>query len=115
MRPGFTLIESLIALVLFQIAMLALAATCAVAARDLGAANRHSRAQAVAEWRLASLRATACTSPAPGSRDLSGGLTEHWSVAAEGDVRVVTDSVVLIGRRGRETSVVARGWMLCEP
>ena len=57
---GFTLIEVLIALVIFEFGMLALAATSAVAARDLGVANRRMKANAIARNRVELLRADAC-------------------------------------------------------
>ena len=113
MRPGSTLVEALVALVLFQIGVLALAATTATAARDLGVANRRSRAQAVAEHRVALLRAGACPSPTSGMRDLPGGLSERWRIDASGAVRVISDSVAFPGASGRTSSVVARGFTLC--
>lgn len=113
MRAGFTLIEALIALVLFQIGMLALAATSAVAARDLGVANRRTRAHAVAAHRVARLRTGSCPSPASGTAKLGGGLTEHWRVDAAGKARIVSDSIVLVMPGGRTSSVVARVWTLC--
>ena len=113
MRSGSTLVEALVALVLFQIGVLALAATTATAARDLGVANRHSRAQAVAEHRVALLRAGACPSPTAGIRELPGGLTERWRIRASGAMRAISDSVVFPGACGRPSSVVARGFTLC--
>lgn len=114
MRNGFTLIEALVALVLFQIAALALAATSAVAARDLAIATRHGRAEALARDRVARLRAAACEAPAGGSMEHPGGLEEHWRVESAGTARRVVDSVVLRLPGGREASVVMSGWELCE-
>jgi Tfp pilus assembly protein PilV len=114
MRAAFTLIEIIIALVLLQIGMLAIAATMAVAARDLGVANRRTRAQSIAENRVALLRPMSCAAPSSGSTELSGGLTEHWRVEGAARVRTITDSIVIVLPRGREASVVVRGYMLCD-
>jgi Tfp pilus assembly protein PilV len=110
---GFTLIEALVALVLFQIAALALAATSAVAARDLAAANRHARAHLLAQDRVGRLRPGACLGPASGSQEHPGGLTEHWRVSADGPIRSVTDSVSLVLPGQRTGSVVVRAWSWC--
>ena len=114
MRAGFTLIEALIALVLFQIAALALAATTAVAARDLAIANRHARAEALARDRVARLRSSACAGAAGGSRQHAGGLEEYWRVTIDGQARKVSDSVVLRLPGGRVSAVVMTAWELCE-
>ncbi|MEX2178819.1 MAG: prepilin-type N-terminal cleavage/methylation domain-containing protein [Gemmatimonadaceae bacterium] len=111
MRSGFTLIEVLVALVLFQIAIMALAATTVVAARDLGIANRRAIGRQLAENRVATLRAGACAAPESGVSDTQG-LRETWHVAAAGRVRVITGSVELVLPRGREELVV-RAWVLC--
>lgn len=110
---GFTLIEVVLALVLFQFGMLALAATTAVVARDLSVANRRARAHALAEARVAALRAPSCPGAAAGTARADGGLEEHWRVRAEGDVREIVDSVVMALPRGRTSSVVLRAWVLC--
>ena len=114
MRAGFTLIEAMVALVLFQIAALALTAAGAVAARDLAVAMRHTRAQHMAADRVARLRATACGSPTTGGVVHPGGLTEHWAVTANGRVRAIADSVAMVLPGGRQGAVVVRGWELCD-
>lgn len=110
---GFTLIEVVLALVIFQVGMLALAATIAVSAGDIAAANRRMRAQSVARARIASLRASACPVAASGRGELAGGLVEHWSVTAEGRLRRVADSVSITLPRGRSSAVVLAEWMRC--
>ena len=113
MRAGFTLIEAMVALVLFQIAALALAATTAVAARDLAVAHRHSRAYAIAVGRVAHLKAGACAGGASGSQQHPGGFEERWSVIAIAQARILSDSVVFDLTGGRRGAVVARGADLC--
>jgi|SRR5688500_7712621 Tfp pilus assembly protein PilV len=112
-RRGSSLIEALIALVLFQFGMLALVATSAVAARDLAAANRHARAQALAANRVEQLRAQACPASLAGSMSWPGGLTEYWRVEASGMRRIISDSVELLLPRGRRASHVMQAHVLC--
>ncbi|HMC57223.1 MAG TPA: prepilin-type N-terminal cleavage/methylation domain-containing protein [Gemmatimonadaceae bacterium] len=114
MRKGFSLVEALVALALFQIAMLALAATTMVAARDLGTATRRGRAAAIAAQRVERLRLGACSSlVGTGSQDLPGGFREHWRVDGDTRQRSLTDSITFALPTGRESYVVARAEVLC--
>ncbi len=112
MRHGFTLIETLVALVLFQFGMLAVTAAAAVAARDLATAERIVRAQAAARERLELLRAVECPDIAAGTQQ-SAGLVEHWAVESLGAHRVLRDSVAFVLSRGRQGHVVLRAYTLC--
>ena len=111
-KKGFTLIETLVALVLFQFGMLAIAAAAAVAARDLAAAQRIVRAQTAARNRVALLIARACPAVASGTEE-SSEHTEHWRVESLGHHRTVRDSIDFALPRGRRGHVVARGSTLC--
>jgi Tfp pilus assembly protein PilV len=113
-RTAFTLVEVLVALVLFEFGMLALAATSAMAARELAAANLNFRAQAVARNRVELLRASGC--PAPGVGDgRTGVLKEFWRVEAAGRLRIISDSVDFRLPRARRGSHVRRAWTICAP
>jgi Tfp pilus assembly protein PilV len=112
-RPAFTLVETLVALVIFQFAMLALAAGAAVAARDLGAARRVTTAHAMARNRVERLGAMSC--PAGQGTLRSGAYTEHWRVEQADDRRLIRDSVVFATPSGTVGFVVARGARLCQP
>ena len=119
MRDGFTLVETLVALLLFEIGMLAVAATGAIAARDIAVARRTAIARDAARNRVEALRARACAIPtgSAGSATPAPGITEHWrvSVSAAGASREIVDSVVLHLSAGRTASVVIRGASLCPP
>jgi Tfp pilus assembly protein PilV len=112
-KSGFTLVETIVALVLLQVAMLALAATAGVAARDLSDTLIRRRAFAIAESRAEWLRASACASAGTGTRVLGTGAVEYWSVVAVGNTRAVTDSVSARLTRGARVAAVARAWVLC--
>ena len=116
MRKGFSLVEALVALALFQIAMLALAAASIVAARDLGSAALRARATSIAAQRVEELRLRACTAaPEAGTRGLAGGYRESWRSAPNGRLRAVSDSISFLLPTGRESFVTARDEVLCDP
>ena len=103
MRRGFTLIETLVALVLVQFGLLAVAATAALAVRDVAVAARETRARETARERMEQLRAGACSGDTGGARS-DRGVTESWSVTGDSLVRIVRDSIdfpLPAGRRGR--------------
>ena len=105
MRKGFTLVETIVALVLVQFGLLAVAATSALAMRDMAAASRAANARDVARERLETLRATACHEQTVGSRTTVAS-TERWRVAGDSAVRTIRDSVeypLPAGRRGHFT------------
>jgi Tfp pilus assembly protein PilV len=113
MRDGFTLIETLVALVLFEIGLLALLAITGVAARDLATAHRTTRARMLANNRLESLRAGGCSAPAMANVPHPGGYSERWSVEATGTRRIMT-VVILFPLTGTRLGRVAlRGDVLC--
>lgn len=112
MRAAFTLIEVLVALVLFAFGMLALAATSAATARSLGTAVRRARAGAAAVERVELLRPLACSAAASGRAALSG-LTETWRVDALGRRRMIVDSIEIATPTGRTTTVIRRAWIIC--
>ena len=112
MRRGFTLVETLVALVLVQFGLLAVAAASAVAARDLASATRSARARDAARERLELLRPIACAADAAGSR-VTAELTEHWSVRGGTGYRVIRDSVAYRLPAGKEGRIVLEQIALC--
>jgi Tfp pilus assembly protein PilV len=112
-RRGSSLIEALLALLVLQFGLLALAATSVVAARDLANANRRARAHSLGLHRVELLSARACPAPQAGSREHAGGLTEFWRVEALGLMRAIADSVDMRLPQGRSAHVVIRAWTAC--
>jgi Tfp pilus assembly protein PilV len=112
MRGGFTLVEVVVALLLFELGMLALTGVAAVAARDLASANRTARAHALARNRVEMLRSARCPPPASGSTSASG-TTERWRVTAEKNTRRIADSVEFTLPSGRVRRVIREAWILC--
>jgi Tfp pilus assembly protein PilV len=113
MRAGFTMIEALVALVMFEVGILALVASGSVIARDMAAANRRLHARAVATARIEQLRAS-CPAPTGGHADAAAGVTEDWRVEAFGITRSLVDSVEYQLPGTRTARVVLRSSLLCD-
>ncbi len=93
-RSGFSLVELLVALVVFDVALLAFAADAAVLVRLHGEAARRDIGVAAAQSRMAGLRARHCPPPASGDSWPAPGVHEYWSVQpAPGPARRLRDSV----------------------
>ena len=90
MRRAFTLIETLVALVILEFAMLAVAAATTVAARNFVTAHRSVRAQALARNRLEYLSARACMGSLTGARSVPGGYDERWEIGGSTQLRRVS-------------------------
>src|SRR5262245_23391327 len=112
MRRGFTLVETLVALVLLEIGMLALAATSAVAARDFAVASRTTRAESLGRNHRELLAANACTASA-GAAEVAGGYGVTWSVHAAARRRTLSVSVGFDMPGGQRRFITLRTAALC--
>lgn len=92
-RDGFTLVEVLIAVVLIDVGLLALAAGSAVLIRQTAEMRARNGAVRAAANRLQRLGATSCVATA-GTAAGAFGIREHWSVDVRADgTRDLRDSV----------------------
>ncbi len=107
-RRGATLVELLVALLLFDMSLLSLAAVSAVAARRVGEAGRRNRAAIAAMSRLESLTSGSCASASGGSTTLEPGVTERWISAATGGGQELLDSIRIEGRTPEYLALRAR-------
>jgi type IV pilus modification protein PilV len=80
-RAGFTIVELLVALMIFAVGMLGLAATAGSVTRMMGGAKRQVIAATVAQTRLERLRSSPCASITSGS-DTTRGVISTWTVSA---------------------------------
>lgn len=90
-RRGYTLVEMLVAIMLFTIGLLAMAGTASLVTVALAGSRTRSVAAAVAESRFDRLRAQACSAHTSGTA-VTRGVREDWSVqqlARADDVTVV--------------------------
>ena len=98
-RRGGTLIELLVALILLDLALLALASVGAVTAKRIGDAGRRSRATIAAANRLERLSALPCSAMAGGSAELEPRVFETWIVTRVGASAELTDSIEIAVRK----------------
>jgi len=113
-RPGFTLIEVLVAILVLGVGVLALAGTSAGVSRMIGRGKIETRAAQAASSRMETLRLAAdatsprCSDPgfASGGPVLSGGLSESWLVPPSGRVRQVRVTVTYLTLRGAREAVL---------
>jgi prepilin-type N-terminal cleavage/methylation domain-containing protein len=97
-RPAFTLAEVLVAVVVFSVGILGLAATGSFLVVQVRDAQAFTHAATLAGNVLDSLRATPCSAVAGGSRSL-GGATVGWTAAPGARVVAVTAMLTIPRRR----------------
>jgi prepilin-type N-terminal cleavage/methylation domain-containing protein len=78
-RGGFTLVELMVAMMMFTVGLLALASTSAVVVSQMGDSGRMGVAASVAQTRIERLRSGACTTAQTGSNS-GRGVSESWTV-----------------------------------
>ncbi len=111
-RPGFTLIEVLVAIVVLGVGILALVSTSGFGSQMIGRGKVETRAAEAASRRLEGLRLAAnattprCTGPefVTGGPVTSQAITESWLVPPAGKVRRVRVTVAYRTVRGSRTA-----------
>ena len=98
-RAGFTLIELMVAMLMFTLGMLAMASTSAVIVKQMGDSGRMSVAATVAKSRIERLRLGSCTSSQTGSATTRG-IAESWTVTPMVRSAQIDVSVTYVTRRG---------------
>ena len=99
-RAGFTIVELLVALMIFAVGMLGLAATAGSVTKMMGGAKRQVIAANIAQSRLEKLRSSPCTTLASGA-DTTRGVTNTWTVTTVTRGKSVIDSVRIPMGRGQ--------------
>jgi type IV pilus modification protein PilV len=111
-RAGFTLVELLVAMMVFAVGMLGLAATAASVTRMMGGAKRQTIAAAVAQSRLEKIRSSPCASLTSGSETVRG-ITNTWTITAVSRGMNVKDSVSFPSSRNTRRSKVYQTSLSC--
>jgi prepilin-type N-terminal cleavage/methylation domain-containing protein len=94
-RPGFSIVEVLVALVLVTVGLLGIAGNGALAMRVAGAAARERRAAQRAADRLALLGSQGCALARSGTlTDPDAALSEQWTVGASTNGVALVDAEV---------------------
>lgn len=101
-RRGYTLVEMLVAIMLFTIGLLAMAGTASLITVALAASRTRSVAAAVAESRFDRLRAQTCSAHTSGSA-VTRGVREDWSVQQLARADDVTVVVTIISNHRTQT------------
>ncbi len=101
-RAGFTLVELLVAMMMFAVGMLALASTAAGVTRMMGGATRQTLAANVAQSRLERIRSSKCSTLTSGI-DTVRGVISTWTVQAVTRGVNVTETIVYPTPKGTRT------------
>ena len=97
---GYTLVETLLAVVLLAVGLLALASTTALTVKLMTAARTSTRTAVVAWSALESIAHQACRSGTGTGESELGGMAVSWSVAVTGKLAGIEVVVELPGGNG---------------
>ena len=104
LRGGYTLIEVIVAILVFTVGGLALAAGSAVVGRAMSANARRENATRLATSRLEQIRAS-CNSAASGA-DSAGGAVLRWNIVREPSSVTVMETVGYSTASGTHTETL---------
>jgi type II secretion system protein I len=99
-QRGYTIIEMLVAIMIFSIGLLAMAGTASLIMATIAGSRTRSVAAAVAESRFDRLRSQSCAAHASGSA-VTRGVREDWSVQPLARADDVTVVITMKHRRTR--------------
>lgn len=106
-RRGFTLLELLVALVLLDLGLIALAGASAAVSRVQVAAAGDTRAQELASATVERIMSSPCGGAPAGSNRPAVDIQEWWTDdRMPNDVRLASDSLVVTTARGNRTVVI---------
>ncbi len=111
-EQGFTILEVLVAVLVLAVGVIALVGSSALVTRMIGQGKRDTRAAAIAEQRLETLRqqayatTPACTALVGGTTAQPGGITDTWEVAGAGNSRTLRAIVTRRTNRGTARDTV---------
>ena len=111
-RRGFTLVELMVALGVFSIAVLAMMGSSALVMTMIGGSQRRTVATTVAESRFERLRSESCAAHKNGSA-VTRGVNESWEVIPLARADDVTVRVSFPSSGGRISSQIYRTYMPC--
>ena len=90
---GFSLIEVMIAIVLFAIGLLAFAGLEIVAVRNATYSKEYGKANTYAQQKVEEMKGTDWASASSGSDTVEGKFTRTWTVTTTGDIKNVAVTV----------------------
>ena len=98
-RGGFTLVEVMVAMLIFTIGLLGLATTSAVVIKQMGDAGRMGVASTIAQSRIEKLRIANCKASSTGA-DTTRGVVASWTVTPQTRSARIDVTVSYNTRRG---------------
>jgi Tfp pilus assembly protein PilV len=103
-NPGFTLLEAVLALLVFTVGALGLAATTATITRTLALSSVRERAARIASARIETLHSLSCAAITGGAESVNG-VTSSWSATLNGSHVAVSEAVTYkLGAQSRTDS-----------
>ncbi len=99
---GFTLVEAMVAIMVFGVGVLGLAGSAAVITRQMSGGNRLASATIIARSRVEQFTAQDCTKLASGTASMAG-YSEQWVVTPLTRAVRVIEKVTFAGERGSRT------------
>jgi len=116
-RAGFSTVEVLVALIVFDMGLLGAVTTTALTGRLLVEARNRARATLAASERIELVRRAAvapggCAALSSGSRALGGGLGEQWTLTGTGGTRPLQVIITSPTHRGIRADTI-RTVILC--
>jgi len=110
-QRGYTIVELLVAVMIFSVGLLAMAGTASVIMSTLTSTQSRTIAASVAESRFERVRATPCVNRAAGSA-LSRGISEAWTLDRLARADDVTVNVTFLSNRRQRTETF-RSFLPC--
>ena len=112
-HTGFSTVEVLVALIVFDLGLLGAVTTTALTTRLLTEARNRTRVTIAASDRIEVVRNAArapggCGSLTGGARPLGGGLSEQWAMAGSGPTRLLEIIITSATARGIHADTVSR-------
>jgi len=108
---GYTIVELLVAVMIFSVGLLAMAGTASVIMSTLTSTQSRTIAASVAESRFERVRATPCVSRAGGSA-VSRGISEAWTLDRLARADDVTVNVTFLSSHRKRTETF-RSFLPC--
>jgi len=111
-RSGFTLVELMVALMVFVVGVLAVSGSSAVVMTMIGGSQRRTIAAVVAESRFEQLRSRSCTALTNGTATTRG-VREAWTIVPLINADDVTVMVTFASSGGNVTTQTYRSYIPC--
>ena len=111
-REGFTLVELLVALMVFVVGVLAVTGSSTVVMTMVGGSQRRTIAAAVAESRFEQLRAMSCAAHTNGNTTTRG-VRETWTIVPGSFTNDITVRVTFASSGGRVSTQTYQTFVPC--